>query len=154
MRRSESNLVILQATDALDPAPREEVKHTVYFDGACPLCSVEIGHYASLDQDNRVNFVDVSDQKADLGEDLALDAARRRFHVRLPDGSLLSGARAFVALWRTLPGWRRLAPLAAAPGVPSLLEAFYRAFLLIRPMLSRLARLFGARAANPKSKMS
>lgn len=154
MRRSDSDLVVLQVATEMAPEPREPVKHTVYFDGSCPLCSVEIGHYASLDRDNRVSFVDVSESDADLGEDLRPDAARRRFHVRLPDGTLLSGARAFIAVWRTLPRWRRLAPLAAIPGVVSLLEGLYRAFLLIRPALSHLAGLLGARAANTASKQS
>ncbi len=85
MRRSRSDLVVSQASSNTGPEVGEPAKHTVYFDGACPLCSIETGHYASLDRNNRLNLVDVSDEKADLGEDLAPDAARRRFHVRLTE---------------------------------------------------------------------
>lgn len=122
---------------------------TVYFDGSCPLCTAEIKHYASRPGGDTLDFVDVSRDNPDLGDGLTPDGAMRRFHVRLPDGTLLSGARAFVVIWQTLPGWRWAARLAAIPGVPTLLELGYRLFLPIRPALSQLARLFGARPANP-----
>ncbi|MEM6889754.1 MAG: DUF393 domain-containing protein [Pseudomonadota bacterium] len=123
---------------------------TIYFDGSCPLCSVEIDHYASRVGGDQLNFIDVSDETADLGMGLGRDQAMRRFHVRLPDGTLLSGARAFVAVWSSLPGWAWAARLARLPGVPLVLELTYRAFLPIRPLLSSLAGWFGARAANPR----
>lgn len=130
--------------------PNEQAQHVVYFDGACALCSLEIKHYASLDRSNRLCFVDVSDHTADPGEDLSLDAARSQFHIRLPDGTLLSGARAFIAVWHLVPGWRRIAPLTTFPGFPNFLEGVYLLFLSIRPALSRLVRLLGARAINPR----
>ena len=94
----------------------------------------------------------MSDSDADLGHDLTAETAMSRFHVRMPDGQLRSGARAFVVIWQTLPGWRWAARLARIPGVPFLLECAYRVFLPIRPVLSRLARLLGAKAANPSTK--
>jgi predicted DCC family thiol-disulfide oxidoreductase YuxK len=124
---------------------------TIYFDGSCSLCSVEINHYASLNGGDRLEFVDVSAEDAELGTGLVSSDARRRFHVRLADGTLLSGARAFVAVWESLPGWKWAARLASIPGATLTLEAAYRAFLPIRPLLSKLARRLGARAANLRS---
>ena len=121
---------------------------TIYFDGSCPLCSAEIDHYASRDGGDQLAFVDVSEKGADLGTGLGCGDAMRRFHVRLPDGTLLSGARAFVAVWASLPGWRWAARLARIPGVTPVLEVAYRAFLPVRPVLSKVAGYFGARAAN------
>ncbi|QDM19601.1 DCC1-like thiol-disulfide oxidoreductase family protein [Tardiphaga sp. vice278] len=37
------------------------VKTAVYFDGSCPLCRAEIGHYRREDDTGTLAFVDVSD---------------------------------------------------------------------------------------------
>lgn len=125
-----------------------EPKPTVYFDGSCPLCTAEISHYASRPGGDDLTFVDVSAANAELGPDLSAQDAMSRFHVRLADGRLLSGARAFVVIWQTLPSWRWMAYIARIPGVIPLLEVAYRVFLPIRPALSRAASRLGARASN------
>lgn len=124
---------------------------TIYFDGSCPICTAEIGHYASLEGGNQLSFVDVSDQGAELGSDLSSDDAMRRFHVRLPDGTLLSGARAFAEVWKSLPGWRWAARASTIPGVIPVLEVGYRVFLTTRPVVSKLAKWFGAPTASSSS---
>jgi predicted DCC family thiol-disulfide oxidoreductase YuxK len=118
---------------------------TVYYDGACPLCSAEISFYEGRRGAEAIRFVDVAAENAATGPDLTCREALQRFHVRRSDGTLLSGARAFVAIWEALPGWRRAARFAHLPGVLPLMEAGYRAFLPARPLLSRMARRFGAR---------
>ncbi len=118
---------------------------TVYYDGACPLCTAEIGHYETREGAGRVCFVNIAEADADAGTDLDRDAALKRFHVRKADGTLLSGAAAFIEIWRTLPGWRWLAQVARLPGVPWLLEIAYRLFLPIRPALSWIASRLGAK---------
>lgn len=122
-----------------------QTKLTVYYDGACPLCTAEIGHYETRSGAEALCFVNIAVPGADAGADLDRDAALRRFHVRKADGTLLSGAAAFIEIWTTLPGWQWLARLARLPGLPWLLELAYRAFLPIRPFLSRMAARFGAK---------
>jgi predicted DCC family thiol-disulfide oxidoreductase YuxK len=111
---------------------------TVYFDGACALCRREIAFYQRTDKTGAVTFVDVSKPDAACGPDLDRTQALQRFHLRNPDGSLVSGAAAFTQLWAHLPGFRHLARLTRGPRTQAVLERAYRAFLPIRPRLSRL----------------
>ena len=112
---------------------------TVYFDGSCPLCQAEIGYYRRLDQAGAICFVDVSATGAVTPDGVTQQGAMARFHVRAADGRILSGAAAFVEVWTRLPQWRWAARVAALPGVLPVLELAYRAFLPVRPYLSRLA---------------
>ena len=108
---------------------------TVYYDGACPLCQMEISHYKAQEGAEKIDFVDASSHP--LPEDLDRDTAMARFHVRRADGTLVSGAAGFAEVWKGLPKWRWASRLAALPGVLWLMEGMYRAFLPVRPYLSR-----------------
>jgi len=122
---------------------------TVYYDGACPLCRVEIAHYRRQQGADVLCFVDVAEPTA-CGPGLSHAQALARFHVRDAEGRLLSGAAAFVGLWQHLPRWRWLGRVAAWPPVLALLELGYRAFLPLRPTLSRrVGPWLAARAAPP-----
>jgi predicted DCC family thiol-disulfide oxidoreductase YuxK len=121
-------------------AVSQPAQSTVYFDGSCPLCRAEIGYYQRIDQAHAICFVDVSQAGAMTPDGVTPEAAMARFHVRAADGQVLSGAAAFVDVWQRLPKWRWAARVAALPGVLPLLELGYRAFLPVRPYLSRLAR--------------
>ncbi|MDP2803292.1 MAG: DUF393 domain-containing protein [Phreatobacter sp.] len=127
-------------------------KPTVFFDGSCPLCRAEIDLYRRQDGDARLCFVDVSTTDVAPAPGLTAREAMARFHVREADGTLRSGAAAFVALWSEIPGWRWLAKLARLPGVTPVLEGAYRLFLPVRPLLSGAVRRWQARRATPDVK--
>ena len=110
----------------------------VYFDGSCPLCRSEIAHYRRQDRNGRISFVDVARSDVELGDDLTRAQAMARLHLRFSDGAMTSGARAFVAIWQVLPGWRWAARVARIPGVIHVLELCYRAFLPVRHWISKL----------------
>ncbi len=113
------------------------------YDGACPLCRREIAVYRDLPARTPVRYVDVSDAPAStLPPQLSREALLARFHVQHADGRVDSGARAFIALWASLPGWRWLARLASLPGLPWLMERVYRGFLHLRPQMQRVAAAF------------
>src|SRR4028119_635060 len=99
----------------------EAIRSTVYFDGSCPLCQAEIGHYRSKDHSGALCFVDVSEPYALLPDGLTRRQAMERFHVRAGNGALLSGAAASVEVWALLPRWRWGARGAALRGVLGLL---------------------------------
>jgi predicted DCC family thiol-disulfide oxidoreductase YuxK len=114
---------------------------TVYFDGSCPLCRAEIGHYRRSDYSGALCFVDISDPQSLVPAGLTRRQAMERFHVRVEDGALLSGAAAFIEVWTRLPRWRWAARVAALPGAIAALEFGYGVFLPLRPFI---ARLFGS----------
>jgi predicted DCC family thiol-disulfide oxidoreductase YuxK len=110
---------------------------TVWFDGDCPICAVEIGVLRRLDRRRRIAFIDLCG--ADLGlEDRAVRLAR--LHARPDGGAEVTGAAAFVAMWRVLPPLRPFAALFAWPPAMWALERAYRLFLIARPRLQALVR--------------
>ena len=110
---------------------------TVWYDGACPLCTREIALIRRLDRRRAIEFIDVAGEDAACPIDRAVLLAR--FHA-LEGGVLLSGAAAFAAMWRAVPLLRPLGLAARLPGALWLLERAYRGFLRVRPALQRLAR--------------
>ncbi len=123
-----------------DAAPASNACATIYYDGACPLCSREIALYKRLEGAETLRWVDANAAAPeDLGPDLTREQALARFHVREADGRLVSGGSGFVVVWRRLAATRWLAWIASRPPVSWLLEPMYRLFLRIRPWLARLA---------------
>ena len=91
-----------------------------------------------LDKGGAIHFVDVAE-----GGDPSCPIDRRqllaRFHAE-EDGTVLSGAAAFAAMWRAIPRLRWLGLLARNAIVLRVLEWLYLGFLKVRPALQRLAR--------------
>ena len=111
-------------------------KLTVFFDGSCPICRAEIGYYRRRDQAGALCFIDVSEIGAPTPGGITQQRAMQRFHVRARDGSVLSGAAAFVEVWTNLPKWRWAARAASLPGALAALELGYRMSLIVRPFIS------------------
>lgn len=112
-------------------------KLTVYYDGGCPLCRREIGFYQRLDRAGRIAWSDVSgDASALAAEGVRQEQALARIYAHRADGRLISGAAVFVAIWRHLPGFRWLAPMAGWPPVLAVLERAYVWFARRRQRLT------------------
>ncbi len=111
-----------------DPTPA-----TVYFDGACPVCTREIAALRRLRGAEVLEFVDVTACPTEaLGPGLTRQAALASMHVRRTDGSLARGAAAFATLWGSLPATARLGRLVGHPAVLPVAERAYRGFVRLR----------------------
>lgn len=115
--------------DANAVAGCSRARPVLFYDGGCPLCRREIAHYRRLDRAGRVDWVDLYAQP-DLAERYGVSwgAAMQRIHLLEPDGRVVTGAHAFAALWRRLPGYRWLARLVSLPGALALLDRGYAIF--------------------------
>ena len=102
------------------------------------MCRAEVDVYSKYDANNSIELIDVSDITVELPSDLDRGKAMARFHVKSRDGDLLSGAEAFVEVWKHLPMWRWVTKLAAIRWVTLVIELVYRIFLFIRPILVRI----------------
>lgn len=121
---------------------------TVYYDGACPVCSREIALYQRQPGAESCRWVDAThSEPALLGADLDPRLALARLHVRRPDGTLVDGAAAFALLWQRFPTTRWLGYVAALPPFTWLLEVVYRIFLRVRPLWRPTAATPGDDAA-------
>lgn len=111
---------------------------TVYFDGSCYLCSLEIDSYRKRNTSHRLNFVDIAHQSFDP-KSLNLDPKRvqQHLHVQTKDGKLVTGIDAFAEIWRQLDMLNCLVFLVENQPSRFLLKLGYSTFAIIRPMLPK-----------------
>ncbi len=86
-----------------------------------------------LDQARAITFVDVTDPQSVCP--IVPAAMLARFHAE-EDGTLLSGAAAFAAMWRAIPLLRPLGLAARNGSILAALEWLYLRFLRVRPRLA------------------
>ena len=113
----------------------------VFYDGTCPICFREIAFYKRCKGAGEVEWVDIS--VLDGGfviPGLSKEKALNRFHVRRRDGVVVSGGKAFAALWCELPSFYIVGKVCQIWPVSAMLELAYIGFLLIRPKMRRFFR--------------
>jgi predicted DCC family thiol-disulfide oxidoreductase YuxK len=104
----------------------------VFYDGVCPLCRREVGHYRKKDIHHRIDWIDIAGAGFDAAA-YGLDPARitQVMHARTPEGTLYTEVRAFIQIWKALPPtlfsiMMRL--LLKIPGMLPFAGIFYRLF--------------------------
>ena len=113
----------------------------IFFDGSCRVCSAEMETYRRKNPEQRLEFVDISDDhfRPDL-YDKALGDFMAELHVRDAHGNFTTGVDAFIAIWQAFPSgsiWRLAAATCGLPGVHLLSRAGYRLFARYRHLLPR-----------------
>jgi predicted DCC family thiol-disulfide oxidoreductase YuxK len=104
----------------------------IYYDGACPICRREIAMYKSSGTVPEDAYQDIA--TGPVPEDTTREALLARLHVRLSDGQMVSGARAFLAIWRTQRTLRPLGILLDRQPFIWVLDLGYAGFLKIRKL--------------------
>jgi predicted DCC family thiol-disulfide oxidoreductase YuxK len=122
---------------------------TLLYDGACPVCNLEMDNLKARNTAGLLQFVDISTPLFDpTPYGTTLDAMNALIHAARPDGSLVIG----VEVFRLAYGAVGLGHLAAPTGWPLLKPAFdaaYKVFARNRygvstalgPLLIRIAAL-------------
>ena len=113
---------------------------TIFYDGACIVCSTEIEHYRKKDQFHRLILVDISDPKFDPQQ---FGKTQKDFmgqlHVLDADGAYFLAVDAFSAIWHALPGklYKILSFFINLPGIHTLAKVGYRLFAKNRKYFPR-----------------
>ena len=98
---------------------------SVLYNSQCPVCNVEVGHYARYAGETglTIRFDDLNTDALDRWG-LDLDTAARSLYVQ-HDGVLISGVPAFLVLWSQMPRYRFLAHIVGMPGIKQIASAAY-----------------------------
>jgi len=111
---------------------------TVYHDGECPICNVEINAMKRIDKAKRIKWVDISKDQAALdAAGLSYQQTMDRIHVQDENQQMVTGALGFMSVWQHLPYFRRLVPVIKhTPGLMWLMEKAYVLFAKYRLKLT------------------
>ncbi|WP_158772603.1 thiol-disulfide oxidoreductase DCC family protein [Cobetia sp. L2A1] len=110
---------------------------TLYHDGKCPLCQREVAWLSRHPRRERVNSVDIRDEKFSpeaLG--LTFKTMMGRLHVQDARGEWYVGMDASRALYAVL-GYRRLVRISLLPGLRPGMDMSYRFFARHRERIGR-----------------
>ena len=118
------------------------VADTVYYDGACPLCQREISWFKRQAGGEKIQWIDVSCLNTEtILPGLSRSDALKRFYVRLSDGSIVSGSKAFISVWKVINRLKPFGRILDQNIILFVLEKFYNGFLRIRPFCQYMYKL-------------
>ncbi|MBT8446733.1 MAG: DUF393 domain-containing protein [Gammaproteobacteria bacterium] len=105
-----------------------EACYTIYYDGDCPICALEIRNLRRLDDDGRLDFVDVTAPAFDAASSgKTREELLARMHARRADGSIETGMQVFRGAYeRVGKGW--MVRWTGWPGVRQVFDWLYLRF--------------------------
>lgn len=102
---------------------------TMFYDGGCPLCRREVGHYQRLDRARRIRWINIDTEPEELERlGITQEEGMRRLHALNADGQLVTGTYAFATIWSELPYYRRIGHLVKRLRILKLLDRAYELF--------------------------
>jgi len=105
----------------------DEVRHTLIFDGACPMCVRWMGRVRNWDTNGAFEYVPLQDPSVpDRFPDLSRDALAREMHLIGPDGTIRTGAGAVERILELLPRGRWVRWLFKLPFARPIADRIYR----------------------------
>lgn len=110
---------------------------TLYYDGLCPVCNLEMDNLKARNHQKLLRFVDISVpffDPAPLG--VSLEALNALIHAKRPDGSLVVGVEVFRLAYGAVGLGHWFAP-TALPILKPLADAAYAVFARNRYVFSR-----------------
>jgi predicted DCC family thiol-disulfide oxidoreductase YuxK len=114
---------------------------SVFYDGSCSVCAMEIEHYLRKDHGGKLVAVDIN--ASDFNPELlhiTLDAFMYELHAIDQAGQIYRGIEAFWAIWQAFPastGYGIMGTLINTPVVNHVARLFYKGFARIRPYLPK-----------------
>ena len=100
----------------------KKMKTEIFYNGSCSICAPEIRMYKKIitnenvEGSNQLDFVDIS---VSVPDEFSKEDMLKRLHAKLPNGDIVSGVPAFIALWKQVPGFKGLAFLINLPIIKS-----------------------------------
>jgi predicted DCC family thiol-disulfide oxidoreductase YuxK len=110
---------------------------TIYFDGSCPICRLEVRALRATDRRGRLAYVDIAASGSDAcpaGTDLA--ALNREPHAVAAEGTVLKGVDTLIAADTPIGAAWAMLPLRIRPLRP-VMDWGYHRFARNRHRLSR-----------------
>jgi predicted DCC family thiol-disulfide oxidoreductase YuxK len=96
----------------------------VYFNNSCNICRAEINLYKKQNIED-IEWVDITDNKsAEIETQKNNKTLLRRLHVK-EGNNIISGAEAFLLVWKKIPKYKFLYNFFKLPIIFSLFELIY-----------------------------
>jgi predicted DCC family thiol-disulfide oxidoreductase YuxK len=112
---------------------------TLFYDAACPVCSLEMDHLRARNRDGRLVFVDIRTPGFDAARyGVTFEAMDAQLHAQRADGQVIYGVQVLRLAYEAVGlGWL-WAPVRWGPLAPAA-DLAYRVFARHRNTISRTA---------------
>lgn len=115
-------------------------QYTVYYDGACPVCNVEVSHIRSRDRHQVMNFIDISSPSFQADETgRSQQQLMSRIHAQTEDGQWETGMPVLRQMYHHA-GLSHWLAWTAYPGLSRAFDGLYGWFANHRMAISRYSR--------------